>query len=48
MKTNRRNFIKNMSALGIVGATYPLFSACAGKNGNEYLNEKITKIEKRR
>ena len=45
MKTNRRNFIKSMSALGIVGATYPLFSACAGKNGNEYLNEKITKIE---
>ena len=45
MKTNRRNFIKSMSALGIVCATYPLFSACAGKNGNEYLNEKITKIE---
>ncbi|GGD04183.1 mandelate racemase/muconate lactonizing enzyme family protein [Hyunsoonleella pacifica] len=45
MKTNRRDFIKSMSALGIVGATYPLFSACAGKNGTEYLNEKITKIE---
>ncbi|WP_397445725.1 enolase C-terminal domain-like protein [Polaribacter sp. R77954] len=45
MKTNRRNFIKSMSALGIVGATYPLLSACVPKNGNEYLNEKITKIE---
>jgi L-alanine-DL-glutamate epimerase-like enolase superfamily enzyme len=45
MKTNRRDFIKSMSALGIVGATYPLLSACASKNGNEYLNEKITKIE---
>jgi L-alanine-DL-glutamate epimerase-like enolase superfamily enzyme len=45
MKTNRRDFIKSMSALGIVGATYPLLSACAGKNDSEYLNEKITKIE---
>ena len=45
MKTNRRDFIKSMSALGIVGATYPLLSAYASKNGNEYLNEKITKIE---
>ena len=34
-----------MSALCIVGATYPLLSACVPKNGNEYLNEKITKIE---
>jgi L-alanine-DL-glutamate epimerase-like enolase superfamily enzyme len=45
MKTNRRHFIKSMSALGVVGATYPLLSACVGKNGTEYLNEKITKIE---
>jgi L-alanine-DL-glutamate epimerase-like enolase superfamily enzyme len=45
MNTNRRDFIKSMSALGIVGATYPLLSACASKNGYEYLNEKITKIE---
>jgi L-alanine-DL-glutamate epimerase-like enolase superfamily enzyme len=45
MKTNRRNFIKSMSALGIAGATYPLLSACGSKNGTEYLNEKITKIE---
>jgi L-alanine-DL-glutamate epimerase-like enolase superfamily enzyme len=45
MKTNRRDFIKSMSALGIMGVTYPLLSACAGKNGAEYLNEKITKIE---
>ena len=45
MKTNRRDFIKNMSALGIVGVTYPLLSACGSKNGTEYLNEKITKFE---
>lgn len=45
MKTNRRDFIKSISALGIVGATYPLLSAFASKNGSEYLNEKITKIE---
>jgi L-alanine-DL-glutamate epimerase-like enolase superfamily enzyme len=34
-----------MSALGIIGATYPLISSCGSKNGTEYLNEKITKIE---
>ncbi|WP_198027595.1 mandelate racemase/muconate lactonizing enzyme family protein [Seonamhaeicola sp. S2-3] len=34
-----------MSAFGILGATYPLLSACSGKNSSEYLNEKITKIE---
>ncbi|WP_296635343.1 mandelate racemase/muconate lactonizing enzyme family protein [Polaribacter sp.] len=45
MKTNRRHFIKSMSVLGVVGATYPLLSSCVGKNGTEYLNEKITKIE---
>ena len=45
MKTNRRDFIKSMSALGIVGVTSPLLSFCIGKNGREYLNEKITKIE---
>lgn len=45
MKTNRRDFIKSMSALGILGATYPLLSACASKNGNDYLKEKISKIE---
>ena len=45
MKTNRRHFIKSISALGILGATYPLLSACGSKNGTEYLNEKITKIE---
>tara|TARA_R110002096_G_scaffold9533_3_gene37592 strand:- start:27387 stop:28616 length:1230 start_codon:yes stop_codon:yes gene_type:complete len=45
MKTNRRDFIKSMSALGIVSATYPMLSSCMGKSGNEYLNEKITKIE---
>ena len=45
MKTNRRDFIKSLSALGILGATYPLSSACSGKNRTEYLNEKITKIE---
>ncbi|WP_298763501.1 mandelate racemase/muconate lactonizing enzyme family protein [uncultured Polaribacter sp.] len=45
MKTNRRQFIKSMSALGVMGVSYPLLSACGTKNGNEYLNEKITKIE---
>ncbi len=45
MKTNRRDFIKSMSALGILGTTYPLLSFHSGKNGIEYLNEKITKIE---
>lgn len=34
-----------MSALGLVGATYPWLVSCLGKGGNEYLNEKITKIE---
>jgi len=45
MKTNRRDFIKSMSALGILGVTYPLLSSCVNNNRNEYLNEKITKIE---
>ena len=45
MKTNRRNFIKSISALGIAGATYPLLSACASIKGTEFLKEKITKIE---
>ncbi len=34
-----------MSALGILGVTYPLLSSFVNQNGNEYLNEKITKIE---
>lgn len=34
-----------MSALGVLGATYPLLSACVSKNGTDYLHEKITKIE---
>jgi L-alanine-DL-glutamate epimerase-like enolase superfamily enzyme len=45
MKTNRRDFIKSMSVLGIAGATYPLLSAFGSKNRTEFLNEKITKIE---
>jgi len=45
MRTNRRDFIKKMSALGIAPATYPLLSACSSRNGSEYLNKKITKIE---
>ncbi|MEN8764776.1 MAG: mandelate racemase/muconate lactonizing enzyme family protein [Wenyingzhuangia sp.] len=44
-KTNRRDFLKSISAFGIVGATYPLLSSCIGKNRSEYLKEKITKIE---
>ncbi len=34
-----------MSALGILGVTYPLLSSCVNNNRNEYLNEIITKIE---
>lgn len=45
MKTNRRHFIKSMSALGLAGAAYPLLSAFGSKNGTAYLSEKITKIE---
>lgn len=45
MKTNRRDFIKNISTLGIATATYPLLSSCTDKNDSQYLNEKITKIE---
>ena len=45
MKTNRRDFIKSMSALGILGVTYPFLSSCVNKKGNEYLTETITKIE---
>lgn len=45
MSTNRRDFLRSMSALGLASVAYPLFSACAGKNGTEYLKEKITKIE---
>lgn len=45
MKTNRRHFIKSISALGMMGVTYPLLSNCTSKNETAYLNEKITKIE---
>ncbi|MFV9551404.1 enolase C-terminal domain-like protein [Algibacter sp. PT7-4] len=45
MEIKRRNFIKNISALGVLGATYPLLSSCINKNDTAYLNEKITKIE---
>lgn len=41
----RRVFIKNLSVLGIAGATYPLLSSCINKKGASYLDEKITKIE---
>lgn len=42
---NRRKFIKNVSALGIAGATYPLLSSCLDKSKTTPLDEKITKIE---
>ncbi|CAM3320738.1 mandelate racemase/muconate lactonizing enzyme family protein [Zobellia roscoffensis] len=45
MKTNRRHFLKGISALGAIGTTYPLLSALGSINKAEYLNEKITKIE---
>ena len=45
LKSSRRDFIKNISALGILGATYPLLSSCVQRSGTKSLNEKITKIE---
>lgn len=43
--TNRRSFIKKMTTLGVMGATYPLLSSCISKGSKEVMNEKITKIE---
>jgi L-arabinose isomerase len=42
---DRRNFIKNISALGLAGATYPLLNSCLDKSKTPPLDEKITKIE---
>ncbi len=43
MTSDRRSFIKKMSAFGVLGLTYPLLSSCISKK--EVLNERITKIE---
>ena len=45
MPDNRRTFIKKMSALGVMGAVYPLLSSCISNGKKEVLNERITKIE---
>ena len=43
MINSRRDFIRNLSAIGMVSMTYPLLSSCIGNTNN--LSEKITKIE---
>jgi len=43
MKTNRRNFIKAISSIGVFSLSYPLLSSCI--RDKEVLNKKITKIE---
>ncbi|MFD2727636.1 enolase C-terminal domain-like protein [Hyunsoonleella rubra] len=43
MKTNRRNFIKGISSVGLFSLSYPLLSSCI--SDKEVLAEKITKIE---
>ncbi len=45
MNSDRRTFIKKMSALGVLGATYSLLSSCISNDKKEVLNERITKIE---
>ncbi|MBC3758687.1 mandelate racemase/muconate lactonizing enzyme family protein [Hyunsoonleella sp. SJ7] len=43
MKTNRRNFIKGISSVGLFSLSYPLLSSCI--SDKDVLTEKITKIE---
>ncbi|XCF05451.1 mandelate racemase/muconate lactonizing enzyme family protein [Tamlana crocina] len=43
MKTNRRNFIKGISSVGLFSLSYPLLSSCI--SDKNVLTEKITKIE---
>lgn len=43
MKTNRRNFIKGFSAVGLYSLSHPLLSSCMGSK--DLLSEKISKIE---
>ena len=45
MKNQRRNFLKNISLLGLAGTTYSLLSACSNKKTPAYADVKITKIE---
>lgn len=43
MASNRRDFIRQLTALGIAGISYPMLSSCIGNN--DVLNEKITGVE---
>jgi|GEM_PF-6957768 len=43
MKTNRRNFIKGISSVGLFSLSYPLLSSCI--SDKDVLSAKITKIE---
>lgn len=43
MTSDRRDFIRNLSAFGMVSLASPLFSSCIGNN--KRLSEKITRIE---
>lgn len=45
MGTNRRDFVKKFSALGLISATYPFLNSFQGSTELDYLNEKIDKIE---
>ena len=45
MKNQRRNFVKNISLLGIASSTYPLLHSFTDYRTDTYINEKITKIE---
>ncbi|TWO34551.1 hypothetical protein E1J38_001470 [Seonamhaeicola sediminis] len=43
MKTNRRNFIKGLSSVGLFSLSYPLLSSCI--SDKDVLTARITKIE---
>jgi len=45
MKNQRRNFVKNISVLGLAGATYPLLISCLDFKKESYNEVPITKIE---
>ncbi len=45
MKNQRRNFVKNISLVGLASITYPLLSSFTDGRISAFRNEKITKIE---
>ncbi len=45
MEWNRRNFIKNISALGLLSTAYPLLTSFENESNLDFLKEKISKIE---